>query len=183
LSTRWTILVVAVFAIAMLAAGCGGSDESSGGGTPSTTGSTSTPSSSSESSGGGSLTASSLSKDEYIKQASEACEVERGDLLPKIAAYTKKHESENLPKAVLLAKMIKATLVPTVEAEIEAIRELGAPAGDEEKIERILEAQQAAADRLKKAKSLKSIEQAEEFFSQPTEMLHAYGFESCASSS
>jgi len=164
-NARLTILLATATAIGAIAAGCGG------GGNSSTSAST----------GGITVTTSSLGKAAFIKKAEAACDAERGKLIPEIDAYFKKYGSK-LPEPVLIVKMLQATLVPIVEAEIADVRKLGAPAGDEEEIAAMLAAQQKAVERVKKMKRAPATEAVESNFVGATKLYRAYGFDACTSS-
>lgn len=160
-----TNLLTAIVLVATVAVGCGDDEPSSGNG---------------ESAGGGAaVTTSSLSHDEFVKQASAACSRERKGLIGEVNAYLTKHDSKGMPETVLFANMIKSVMVPTIEAETEAMRELGAPEGDEEEIEAILASQQEAIDEVKGLKNVKGIEDVEVHFKDVGKELRDYGFTAC----
>jgi hypothetical protein len=158
------MMMAAVAAIAASAVGCGGG---AGGST------------SEAQSGGPSIATSSLDKTEFVKKASAACQREREGLPEEASVYLSKHGSKGLSESVVIANMAKAVMVPTIEAEIAAIRKLGAPAGDEEQIEAILAAQQKALDEVKGLKEAKSIEAILAHFGDANKMLKDYGFTAC----
>lgn len=162
-NARMTISLAAVVAIAAIAVGCGGGDSGSA------------------TSAGITVTTSSLDKAAFLKKANAACSKEREKLIPAIEAYFKKYAAK-LPENVLIASMAKAAMVPTVEAEIAAVRKLGAPAGDEDEIATILAAQQKAVDQVKTLKKAPSLEAVEGRFHRATKMYEAYGFASCMNS-
>lgn len=117
--TSLTTLAIAAAATVATTAGCGDDDSSS---------STVT------------VTTSSLSKPEFIQKATAACERESRGLVKKANTYMEEHQADGLPQSVLEAEAVKTVLLPVVEAKIAAVQKLGAPAGDEEKIEAILTA-------------------------------------------
>jgi hypothetical protein len=153
---RLTVLLAAL-AIAAIGAGCG--DEDSG--------------DSAEANG-------SLSKAEFVKQASSVCRQERKALAKDMSAYLERQRSKKLPEPVLIANMFKAVFVPVVEAEMAGIRKLGAPAGDEQQIEAILVAEQGAIDKLERLKRAKSIGAFNDYFAPADKKLRAYGLPVCA---
>ncbi|HET8863445.1 MAG TPA: hypothetical protein VFM94_09370 [Solirubrobacterales bacterium] len=167
---RSTLLLLSalILAVAAVFAGCGGSDDDSGDG---------------GSSGGPTVTTSSLSQEEYVKQASAACEKIRKPLLKEVNAYLVKNDSKKVKEGVLVANMSKAVLLPTIEAEIEAVRKLGAPDGDEEEIESILAAQEASVEEVKGVKEAATLEEIESHFIGASKMYQDYGFTACTNSS
>ena len=164
---RKTLLLVAV-AIASLAAGCGGGSESS---------------SSTGASDGSTIATSSLSKDEFIKQASEACKQARKNLLERVLAYTQQHESKGQTRSAeseTFAGSIKAVLLPTIEKEMAEIRQLGAPSGDEGEVEAFLVAEQKAVDSVARLKRIVSRFQFERYFTESAKLFREYGLDGCA---
>lgn len=159
------MVLATALGVALIAAGCGDDDENG-----------------SASASGDGLATSSLGKAEYVKQASAACVKERDNLLAKVNAYLEKHDSKNADEGVVLAGMYKAVVLPTVEAEIAAVRKLGAPEGDEDEIEAILAAQQKAVDEARQIKSAKTLEELEDPFMPASKMYRDYGFTACTNS-
>jgi hypothetical protein len=177
-------MLVAAAVVAMLM-GCGGGDDDSGGGVPSTSGSTSTAgsgSSSESSSGGPPVTTSSLSKAEFIKKATVACELERKNLVTEVTDFMSEGLKEGKNEKALIASMAKVVMVPTVEAEMDAIRTIGVPAGDEDEIEAILATEQGGIEEVKQLKSADDLEEIEDHFTEATKKFRAYGFEACTNS-
>jgi hypothetical protein len=162
LNARVNTLLVFVVAIAVAVASCGGDDDSND----------------SAAAEGNSIATSSLSKKEFVKQATDICEREREDLLAEVGAYFKKHE--NLPEGAAIAGAFKAVMVPSVQREIAAFRKLGAPEGDEERIEGFLVVQEEGIDKAKRLKSAKSLSQFVGYFESIDDDLRAYGLPACA---
>jgi hypothetical protein len=126
-----------------------------------------------------------LSKKEFLKRAEAACEKQRESLVEEASNFINKRIGKGDTEAdelALIGPMAKAVMVPTIEAEIAAVRKLGAPAGDEEQIEALLEAQQEAVEEVKELKSANSLEDVEKHFANATEMYAEYGFGACTNS-
>jgi hypothetical protein len=104
-------------AAALLAAGCGG-----GGGTET-------------------VTASSIGKAEYIKQASKVCEETAKRMKADFALYTQEHSGKENQNP---AGVIEDVFAPNVEQEIGELRELGAPKSDVKTVEALLKAREEA---------------------------------------
>jgi hypothetical protein len=187
-------LPIVVVVIAALAVGCGGGDDStststagsSASETNTSASSDSTPNSSSNSGSaaqaGATVTTSTLSKAEFIRQATAACNEEREGLVDEVTNYLSKQESKELPESVSLVNMARSVMLPTIEAEMAAVRGLGAPAGDEEEVEAMIGATLAAVDEVKELKKAKSLEEIENHFAGATQMFQDYGFEACINS-
>ncbi|MGB7588773.1 MAG: hypothetical protein WBM00_08700 [Solirubrobacterales bacterium] len=161
---RSTALLAAATMVAATAGGCGGG------------GSTSEPS---EGGNGDAITTSSLSKAQYISRASAACQRQQEKIGLRVIAFEKQHPSGGARTPKIYAEEVKAVWLPMVEGEIRALHELGAPAGDEAKIEAMLAADEASVARAASLKRIKSLEAAAGLFSRAGEMLRAYGLEKC----
>lgn len=193
MNVRLTTLLAAAFAIVVLALGCGGDDDSgSAGSAANGAGAGEGGTAQGEDQGGGSnsrdsgeegeaLTTSSLDKREFVKRASDACSREREDLIEEVEAFAKKHGEKDIPEDVLFTRMARQVMLPTIESEIDAVRKLGAPEGEEEEVEAILAAQQEAVEEARGQKA-SSYEDVEEHFVDATELYKAYGFTACMNS-
>lgn len=188
---RVMTMLVAVMAVVAIASGCGDSDNSNGDSNADATGSGAVASEESgqgadgdaaaeAGSGGAAIKTSSLDKQTFVKRANAICEKKRKSSIRKVGVYLEKHDTEGLPEAVLISRAFNAGLVPTIEEEMASIRKLGAPEGDEEEIEAILAAQQAAVDEVKELKKVASTEAFEDHFSEAAEQYRAYGLAACA---
>lgn len=166
--------LVAVAAIAVLAMGCGSSDDSQSA-TDSVGGSTA--------SGEGAgmprqeIATSSLSRDEFVKQANRACSQARAGSLEEVAAYEKSHRSEGLPQAVLSENAIKTVTLSITETEIDALRRLGAPEGDEEEIKAIITALEKSSSEAKNPAV--GYREVSDKFADVNKKLQAYGLARC----
>lgn len=92
------------------------------------------------------------------------------------SAYVAKQTAEGQPRPEAIAEMGKAVMAPTIEREIAAIRRLGAPAGDEEEIEAILETEE---EEIKQLTEAKTVFQLVKRFSESSDMFKEYGFSAC----
>jgi hypothetical protein len=163
---RMSILVAAAIAVALIVVGCGGDDDSDTGSAKAETGEVA-------------VTTSSLSKPAFIKEASAICAREGKGTIRQASVYLSKHGSDGLPEGVLFANMVKKVMLPSIQAQIDEISKLGAPAGDEEQVEALLTAQQQAVDEVEQLKSVKSIEAVEQYFKKASPKYYDYGFSAC----
>jgi hypothetical protein len=166
LTVRLTLLLLAAMVIVAPAAGCGGGGDSA-----------------SNSSNDPTITTSSLSKDEFVKQASHACQLLRKDIFARALAYTRQRETKKAGRAdetALFAAMTKAVVLPTIEKEISRIRQLGAPAGDEDKVSEFLASEQEAVDAISKLPHIASRFQIERYFAPSVKLASEYGLNECA---
>lgn len=143
------LVVVAVLAAALLAfVGCGGDDETT-----------------------------ALTKAEFTKQANAGCkehQKEREELFKKVT-------NELDPSEVTRAdqeRLISEVLLPPFEKDIENLKSLGAPAGDEQRVEAIIEAMEKAIDKVE-AKPLVALRTNSQF-SEARAAAVKYGLDDCA---
>lgn len=178
MSGRAGVMVAVFLTACALVLGCGDDDGSSN--DPVVSGGAETISeTSSNEDGVPPVRTSSLSKDEYVQKASAGCTKVRKGLTSKASAYISKVSPKGTSEAVIIAKLGKELIVPTVEAEMAVIQKLGAPVGDEEEIEAILAADQQAIDQVKELKKASSIEDVLGLFSDATKAIKGYGFKAC----
>jgi len=73
---------------------------------------------------------------------------------------------------------IRAGVLSTIEAEVDALRALEAPAGDEDRIDAVLNAVQATANEVWKRK--KWSKEVAVYFADTSKDMRAYGLTGCA---
>jgi hypothetical protein len=126
---------------------------------------------------------SALSKEEFIAKADAICKKADKAQGGEAAAYQKAHSKElvNLSYYAQIAKLVPVILLPSIEAEAEKIEALGAPSGDEQKIEEFINALHEAIKKAEKAPG--SIERPPGSggpFRVPGKLAAEYGFKDCA---
>ncbi len=118
---RGTIALAAVVA-ALAVAGCGGGGSASD----------------------STVTAGSLSKEAFVKKADAICTKGNARLQKGFATYLRKNKKSIIalrhPSKADYEGLIGGVLVPNLEREIKEIRALGAPSGDEGRVEAIFTA-------------------------------------------
>jgi hypothetical protein len=166
------LLVLALFVAvaAFVASGCGGdgstTGSAAGGGTSSgeTTTDTGSGAESGETTGSGEETTEageasentteaggSLTKSEYVKQGNEACADIQEKVGKEFEAFIKKQNLEKVaPTQAESAKIIGRFAIPAMEEQIEALRALPAPSGDEEQVKLIIARQEESLKKMEK---------------------------------
>ncbi len=150
-------------AVAILISGCGSSDSSG--------------------SSGSTIKTSSLSRDEFIKQAGAACQKARKNILQEVLAYTRKHEPKNSTSAQAretFTDMSKAVVVPIIREEIAAIEKLGAPSGEEDEVGAFVSAERHEVEEIAKKKILVSRFELERYLGPSAKLAREYGLDDCA---
>jgi hypothetical protein len=90
--------------------------------------------------GGGTdeVTAASISKAQYIKEASAVCEATVKRMKTDFGVFLKTHEGKTGSDEAESNELIATVLAPNVEREVEELRELGAPENDVKTVEKML---------------------------------------------
>lgn len=120
-----------------------------------------------------------LTKAVFIKKADAIC----GANLKKVArGGTKLFNDPKSKKGEYKTRVVEDVMIPADERNIEAIEDLGAPEGDEEEIEEILDRLRVHVERVKeqgpdKFFEVEPAEQAE--YSKIMASFKAYGFKTC----
>jgi hypothetical protein len=154
--SRLAGMTIAVTMIAALgAAGCGSSSKSS---SKSTT--TSTP---------------AITKADFLAKANAICK--KGNKLNDAAA-SKLGKS---PSKAQITAFVKSTNVPSIQAQITAVRALGAPSGDKATVTKFLDLAQADLNKIKSNPALVAGKTNQ--FANFAKIAHPYGLKACAKNS
>jgi hypothetical protein len=155
LDVRPTILLAIAISIAIVALGCGGgSDQAS--------------------------TTSPPSKAEFVKQANAACERARAGLGKRVSDFERQRAGRKPEPG---ADMVHFIYLPTMEAQIFMIEELGVPRGEEKWIDALLDAERFGVDAVAVKPRVPSMAAAEREFAKADNLFLAYGLDSCVTDS
>lgn len=158
----WTrALALAPLTATLIAVGCGRDSEDDSEPTANTT---------SESQA---TTGPALTKEEWIERADRVCAP--GE--PTIDRAVDRLFRGPSPSQQELDRFATKTLVPTVQGEIDEVRELAPPAGDEDEIARILDSAQEGVDQIEAEGGL--IEQGGGPFIEANLLAQQYGLRTC----
>jgi uncharacterized lipoprotein YehR (DUF1307 family) len=108
--------VAAAMVIALVVTGCGGGSDSSS----------------------SSNTTGSISKAAFIKKADAVCQKGTERMQRAILGFLKQHKEVKRPNKVQSEKLVGAAIVPSVTTEIEDLKALEVPEGDEERVDAII---------------------------------------------
>ena len=130
--------------------------------------------------GGGATTGAEapLTKAQWILKADSICS--RGGAETQAAAA--KQFSGKQPSAKDQVGFISDTVLPAVQDEIDQIRQLPAPTGDESRVKAILDAAQRGIDAGKKDPAALSDPSKPQAFAEANKLATAYGMKVCGSS-
>jgi outer membrane murein-binding lipoprotein Lpp len=154
LSKRLIVLLAGVLAIGLIVAGCGSSDDSD--------------------------STSSLTKAQFIKQADAICEEESDAIEAETKAYAEENgiPIDKEPSDEVKEDLVTEVIVPNVEGQAEKIAALGAPSGDEDRVDEIIEGIETAAAETSDDPSA-VISGGEGAFADVNQLAEDYGLEVC----
>ena len=147
------LTATAALAAGALVTGCGGGGDDN-----------STTAASTDTSG------QTITKADFLQQGNQICK-EGNDQMNQ-----QRQPDQNSSQAEV-ADYVQSTIVPNVQNQIDQLKALGAPAGDEDQVNKILADAQAALDKLKSNPSSIS----DNTFAQANQEAHAYGLTECGS--
>lgn len=124
------------------------------------------------------VTVSSLTKAEFIKKADAACKKSEDRIQADFAAYATKHKDITKPTEADYAELIDVVLVPNVEQEAEDIRSLGAPSGDEDQVEAMLDALEESIEKAEDEPKV-LISDSTKIFGESSKLAKDYGLKVC----
>ena len=139
------LLLGSVLAVGLIAAGCGGGDDDSD-------------------------TTTSLTKAEWIAKADAICQ--QGN--QEINQAAQQQFGSQKPTTAAVQQFATGTALPNTQTQVDKIRALGAPSGDEDHVNEILDTVQADID---KAKSAGDIE--DSTFADGNALAKQYGLKVC----
>ncbi len=140
-------LFAAVLALALMGAGCGGS---------------STP---------------SPSKAEFVKKAEVICKDNSAKIQKSFRSYINEHEDLKNPTKADYLDLVSTVLVPHIEEEIDELKALGAPKGDEDQVDAIIEAREAGVGAIETYPE-EAVEN-NSAFKESSELARKYGLRYC----
>jgi hypothetical protein len=155
---RTTLMALAASGAIALTA-CGGDDSSDSSSTAAETTSTA---------------AATITKDEFIKQGNEICVAGNKEI---DASAQEVFSKGAKPSEEDVAKFGTDTVAPSVQSQIDAIRALGAPEGDEEVITQALDDAQSGVDQINEDPS--SVANGPPDLDKGAKELQAYGLTAC----
>jgi predicted lipid-binding transport protein (Tim44 family) len=156
LNFRLIALIGAVMAFAAIVAGCGSSS--------STTEST-----------------ASLSKAEFAKQGNAICKAGNKEVEAGFEEFSKEHgfSKKKQPTQAEFEEGAEEVVIPSVRKQIDEIKELGAPEGEEEKVEAFLENAEAQLEKGEEDVTL-LVDENQHLFASVNEEGKALGLTACA---
>lgn len=129
----------------------------------------------------GSSAGEPISKAEFIKTANDICVRRVTEILGRVRLDVSRNVGGGKRVKDVQAESVDTVFVPGLEAEVREIKELGAPAGDEAKVEAFLRAMEEGIDLTKKKNYRASnIEGLGQEYEHAGKLAHGYELDKCA---
>lgn len=128
-------------------------------------------------------TTAAISKAEFVKQGNAVCAKGEKAQEAGVNAYAKEHglKGNQEPTKAQQTEIVETVFVPNIQSQINGVKALGAPSGEEQQVSAALEAAQQALD---KAKANPAVFFGnEDLFAAAGKQLHALGLKECAPNS
>ncbi len=123
-----------------------------------------------------------IAKAEFVAKGNAVCAKGEKAQEAEIKAYIKKHGLENKkPSKAQEAEIVETVLVPNIQSQIDGVKALGAPSGEEQQVNSALELSQQALEKIEANPELAFGK--ENVFAAAGKQLHALGLKKCAASS
>lgn len=153
------LVLMATLVVGVCAAGCGSSSNS-----------TSTE------------TTAAISKAEFVAKGNAVCVKGEKAQEAEINAYFKEHGLKNKkPSKAQEAELVETVLVPNIQSQINGVKALGAPSGEEQQVSSALELSQQTLEKIEANPELAFGKK--DTFAAAGKQLHALGLKECAPNS
>jgi hypothetical protein len=127
-------------------------------------------------------TTAAITKAEFVAKGNAVCVKGEKAQEAEINAYIKKNGLENKkPSKAQEAELVETVLVPSVQSQIDGVKALGAPSGEEQQVNSALELSQQTLERIEANPELAFGK--ENVFAAAGKQLHALGLKECAPNS
>jgi hypothetical protein len=121
---------------------------------------------------------SSLTKAEFVKQGNAICKKGAQEINAGFEKVAKTIPKNQQPSQAQLEKFANDTLIPSVQGQIDDIRALDPPSGDEDQVNALLDSAQEALDKVKQDPSL-AVGGKSDPFKKANQQAKAYGLTVC----
>jgi hypothetical protein len=166
--------VAFLLVIGLIAAGCGSGSGSDSTASSGETASTTTPAT------------SPIGKAEFIKKADAACAKGKKQVETEFAAYLKKNKIKEIPEAKEAkaqaagreAEVIETIALPALQQQVDEIRALGFPDGEEDQVEPFLDAVEEGIEKIEEDPQA-FFSGADEVFGKADKLAVKYGLKVC----
>ncbi len=127
------------------------------------------------------ISTSELSKAQFVKRAEAICVQESTPILPALYKYSEAHPaSSKKGDEKAFSDGLRKIIPPAIQAMADEIRKIGAPSGDEEKIEAFLAALEKDGSAIANDPAMASSEELDSKFRRSGKLASEYGIAGCA---
>jgi len=127
-------------------------------------------------------TTATISKAEFVAKGNAVCVKGEKAQEAEINAYVKKNGLENKkPSKAQEAELVETVLVPNIQSQINGVKALGAPSGEEQQVSSALELSQQTLEKIEANPELAFGKK--DTFAAAGKQLHALGLKECAPNS
>jgi hypothetical protein len=127
-------------------------------------------------------TTTTISKAEFVAKGNAVCIKGEKAQEAEVNAFVKKHGLENKkPSKAQEAELVEAVFAPNIQSQIDGVKALGAPSGEEPQVESALDLSQQALEKVEANPELAFGKQ--DPFAAAGKQLHALGLKKCAPNS
>jgi len=128
-------------------------------------------------------TTATITKAEFVAKGNAICAAGNKAQQAGINAFFKKHglKENQQPTKAQQAEAVNTVLVPGIQSQINAVKNIGAPSGEEQQVNSALEASQQDLNKVKANPELAFAK--ESAFADAGKQLHALGLTKCAPNS
>jgi hypothetical protein len=154
LSKRFFVPFVAVLASALLVAGCGSSDDDS--------------------------TKTALTKQQFIAQADAICKQGNKEIEEGFESFAEQNDipKNQEPSKAQGKEIVETVIVPSIDSQVEGIRALGFPSGDEDELSAMLDSLDEAVEEAEEDPEALFAAKSDPF-GKPNELAQNYGLKTC----
>jgi hypothetical protein len=127
-------------------------------------------------------TTAAISKAEFVAKGNAVCVKGEKAQEAEVNAYVKKHGLENKkPSKAQEVELVETVFAPNIQSQIDGVKALGAPNGEEQQVSSALELSQQALEKVEANPELAFGKQ--DPFAAAGKQLHALGLKECAPNS
>jgi hypothetical protein len=127
-------------------------------------------------------TTATIGKAEFVAKGNAVCVKGEKAQEAEINAYVKKHGLENKkPTPAQQAELVETVFAPNIQSQIDGVKALGAPSGEEQQVSSALELSQQTLEKIEANPELVFGNQ--DAFAAAGKQLHALGLKKCAPNS
>ncbi len=128
-------------------------------------------------------TTATITKAEFVAKGNAVCIKGEKAQEAEINAYAKKHgfNENQQPTKAQNAELVETVLVPNIQSQIDGVKALGAPSGEEQQVNSALELSQQTLEKIEANPELAFGK--EDPFAAAGKQLHALGLKECAPNS